>query len=154
MERERIISLFEKLYDGHPWIDVTLMPTLEKISAQQAATKVLPDCNSIWEITNHLVNWRENVLQRIQGKIVTTPSNNYIKPITDTSQKAWSKTLEGLESTQKEWVRVLRKFSVEDFGTEYPTNGMTYYEHIHGIVQHDAYHLGQIVLLSKIAFKL
>jgi uncharacterized damage-inducible protein DinB len=27
---------------------------------------------------------------------------------------------------------------------------MTYYEHIQGIIQHDAYHLGQIVLLSKL----
>lgn len=153
MERDRIMSLFEKLYDGHPWIDVSLMPTLKKISARQAATKVLPDCNSIWEITNHLVSWRENVLRRIQGKIVTTPSDNYINPVTDTSQEAWSKTLEALERTQKEWVRVLCKFNVENFGREYPTNGMTYYEHIHGIVQHDAYHLGQIVLLSKIALK-
>jgi len=38
MEKERIISLFEKLYDGHPWIDVTIMATLQKISGQQAAT--------------------------------------------------------------------------------------------------------------------
>ena len=31
----------------------------------------------------------------------------------------------------------------------YPNNGMSYYEHIQGIIQHDAYHLGQIVLLAK-----
>ncbi len=151
MEKERIISLFEKLYDGHPWIDVSIMDTLQKISAQQAVAKVLPNCNSIWEITNHMISWRENVLQRVQGKVITTPSDNYIKPITDTSQEAWMKTLEELKKTQKEWIGFLRRFNVEDFGTEYQPNGMTYYEHIHGIIQHDAYHLGQIVLLSKLA---
>jgi hypothetical protein len=31
----------------------------------------------------------------------------------------------------------------------YKSNGMTYYEYIHGVIQHDAYHLGQIVLLAK-----
>ncbi|WP_235811010.1 DUF1572 domain-containing protein [Aequorivita aquimaris] len=36
-----------------------------------------------------------------------------------------------------------------DFEKEYPTNKHSYYKHIHGIIQHDAYHLGQIVLLAK-----
>src|SRR5680860_61922 len=146
MEKEKIISLFEKLYDGHPWIDVTIMATLQKISGQKAATKVLSNCNSIWEITNHMISWRENVLQRVQGKIITTPSDNYIKPIADTSQKAWMKTLEELKKTQKEWITFLKKFDEVDFQKQYPSNAMTYYEHIQGIIQHDAYHLGQIVL--------
>ena len=151
MENDRIIGLFENLYDGHPWIDVTIMATLNKITAQQAASKVLPNCNSIWEIVNHMASWRRNVLQRLQGKIMKTPTDNYVKPIVNTSQEAWIKTLEEFDKTQKDWIRFLEKFNVHDFGLEYATNGMTYYEHIHGILQHDAYHLGQIVLLSKLS---
>jgi len=98
-----------------------------------------------------MISWRENVLQRVQGKIITTPSDNYIKPIADTSQEAWMKTLEELKKTQKEWITFLKKFDEVDFQKQYPSNAMTYYEHIQGIIQHDAYHLGQIVLLSKLA---
>lgn len=151
MEKDRIIGLFKNLYHGHPWIDVTIMATTHKLTAQQAATKVLPNCNSIWEILNHMISWRGNVLQRLQGKILTTPTNNYIKPIVNTSQEAWLKTLEEFKQTQNEWISFLKKFNDEDFGTEYPPNGMNHYEHIHGIMQHDAYHLGQIVLLSKLS---
>ena len=46
----------------------------------------------------------------------------------------------------------LENFNESQFDKIYPSNKMTYYEHIHGILQHDAYHLGQIVLLSKLDF--
>lgn len=150
MEKERIIALFENLFNGDPWIDVTIMATLQKLSGSQAAAKVLPGCNSIWEIVNHMISWRKNVLQRIQGKILTTPSHNYFEMVDDTSQDAWLKTLETFQQTQKEWMDYLEKLNIEVLQTKYPSNGMTYFEHIHGILQHDAYHLGQIVLLSKL----
>lgn len=149
MENKRIAQLFEDLYDGAPWIDVTVVGTLRKLSAEQAAAKALPACNSIWEIVNHMIRWRENVFQRVQGKIITTPANNYIEPVADPSPEAWLKTLETFQQTQTDWLRFLQNFADDNFQSIYPPNGMTYYEHIHGLLQHDAYHLGQIVLLSK-----
>lgn len=149
MENKRIAHLFEDLYDGAPWIDVTVVDTLRKLSAEQAAAKAIPACNSIWEIVNHMIRWRENVLQRLQGKIITTPANNYIKPLADPSPEAWLQALEAFQHTQTDWLRFLRTFDEDNFQRIYPPNSMTYYEHIHGLLQHDAYHLGQIVLLSK-----
>jgi hypothetical protein len=46
-------------------------------------------------------------------------------------------------------MKLLKKFKRKDLEKNYSSNGMSYYEHIQGIVQHDAYHLGQIVLLAK-----
>jgi hypothetical protein len=45
----------------------------------------------------------------------------------------------------------LKSFPQAAFETVYPPNQMTWYEHIQGMLQHDAYHLGQIVLLAKAA---
>ncbi len=148
-ETERIIKLFEDLYDGSPWIDVTLIGTLENVSAEQAMQRPLPGRNSIWEILNHLISWRLNVLQRVQGKVIKTPDNNYIAVIEDSSPAAWANTIQRLKDSQQHWVDFLKTFREEDFTKIYPNNSMTYYEHIHGIIQHDAYHLGQIVILAK-----
>lgn len=148
-ESQRIQTLFTDLYHGHPWLDVTLHDTLSRITAAQAAQRPVSDGNTIWEITNHLIAWRENVLKRVQGEVIPTPSNNYIEKITDPSDEAWEQTKETLEKTQKEWLYFLNTFTETDFGKEYPVNQLTYYQHIHGIIQHDAYHLGQIVLLAK-----
>ncbi len=88
-------------------------------------------------------------MQRVQGEIIKTPENNYFAPIQDTSETAWSEALNKLEKTQQQWIDFMKEFKEEDFDKIYSGNNMSYYEHIHGIIQHDAYHLGQIVLLTK-----
>lgn len=150
-ESRRIQKLFTDAYNGDPWLDVTLMATLNSLTSVEAAKRILPNCNTIWEITNHIISWRENVLKRIQGEIIQTPQHNYIIPISDTSETAWQQTLLNLKVSQEKWIEYLKTFEEENFNKEYPTNKMTYYEHIHGILHHDAYHLGQIVLLAKLS---
>lgn len=148
-ESQRISGLFSNLYNGEPWIDITLTDSLHAISHQKAAQKYR-DCNSIWEIVNHIIAWRENVLQRVQGKVISTPNHNYFQPVPDISEEAWKTTLQNLELSQQKWISFLEDFNETDFDAIYPNNNMNHYEHIHGIIQHDAYHLGQITLLSKL----
>ncbi|MEO8151044.1 MAG: DinB family protein [Bacteroidia bacterium] len=148
-ETERISKLMGDSYNGNPWIEVTLLGTLKTISAKQAAKKIAPHWNSIWEIVNHIISWRLNLLQRVQGKVINTPADNYFTAITDTSEIAWQDTLKRLEDSQQQWISFLEEFNEEEFEKVYPKNNLTYYEHIHAIISHDAYHLGQIVLLAK-----
>lgn len=148
-EIKRTLGLFQKLYDGSPWIDINLSSVLKNVSAEQASKRVFKNCNTIWEITNHLIGWRLNVLKRVQDKIAASPDNNYFEPVADTSEKNWANTLKRFSDTQKEWTEFLNKADSDIFEKVYSSNNMTYYEHIHGIIQHDAYHLGQIVLLVK-----
>lgn len=148
-ETKRTEKLFEDIYDGEPWIGVSLFDTLKDISAAQASQKIFPHWNSIWEIVNHMISWRLTVLQRVHGEVILTPEDNYIEGITDTSGTAWKETMKRLEDSQQQWIKFLKKFRQKDFDNIYLHNGLSYYEHIHGIMQHDAYHLGQIVMLAK-----
>ncbi len=148
-EKSRIISLYEKLYSGEPWIDVNLFDTLSNITAEQASKKI-HNCNTIWEIVVHMIAWRENVLRRLQGEVITTPANNYFSAVTDTSDEDWEKTLRLLERSQQNWLSFLKDYDMKMINVQYPANQMTHHEHIQGILQHDCYHLGQIVLLLKL----
>ena len=85
-ETERIIKSFEYLYDGEPWLGVNIVGTLEIITAGQAGKKIADNHNSIWEITNHMISWRLNVLERVKGKTMVSPDNNYIEPVIDKSE--------------------------------------------------------------------
>lgn len=147
-ENELIIKLFDDLYDGNPWIDVNIAGTLKNVSPELAATKA-GERNSIWEIVNHLIDWRLNVLQRVQGEQIITPADNYFEPVNDISQDAWEATLERLDDSQLKWTNFLRECNAADLEKTYMPNKMSYDDHIHGIIQHDAYHLGQITLLAK-----
>ena len=105
--------------------------TLKDITAEQAYRKINPNLNTIWEIVNHLIQWRKNILRRVQGETIITPDHNYFVPVIDPSEVAWAQSLQTLAKS-------------------HPNNNHTYYEHIHGIIQHDVYHLGQIVILKKL----
>ena len=148
-ETARIKKMFEDLYAGQPWIDVTILDTLKNLDAQKAAKKIASDWNSIWEILNHVIDWRVTVLQRVQGRTVPSPENNFFKPVEDVSEEAWQTTLRKLEDSQHQWTAYLDEFNEDEFEQVYAANNLSSYEHIHGILQHDAYHLGQIVMLAK-----
>ena len=149
-ETHRISYLLDQLYHGHAWIDVNIIDTLKKVTGKQAATKILPNCNSIWEITNHLIGWRENILQRIQGKPAPSPEDNYFSAIKDHSEEAWMATLNKLDRSQRDWLDLLDKLDPGNLDIIFPPGVFDGYALAHGILQHDAYHLGQIVLLAKL----
>lgn len=149
-ESKRISNLYQSIYNGNPWLEVTLEHTLKDVSANQAYEKINPNLNTIWEIVNHLIQWRRNILRRVQGEIVTTPDHNYFVPVLDSSEAAWEQSLQSLAKSQELWSAFFENFNDADLAKIYPNNEHTYYEHIHGIIQHDVYHLGQIVILKKL----
>ena len=152
METQRLKQEFSQLYNGDPWIDVTLKQTLHEISAEKAFKKIAEGRNSIWQILNHIIEWRRMILKRLSGTIVPVPEDNFIRKIKDPSEEAWQRTLQDLEETQQEWLLFFDGLKDEDLEKTYPGNGQRFYYLIQGIIQHDAYHLGQIVLLSKLQY--
>ncbi|PTS98583.1 DinB family protein [Flavobacterium sp. HMWF030] len=149
-ENKRISNLYQSVYNGEPWLEVTLAKTLKDVSAEQAYRKINPKLNTIWEIVNHLIQWRRNILRRVQGETIITPDHNYFVPVIDPSEAAWEQSLQNLEKSQESWNAFFVDFSDADLDKIYANNNHTYYEHLHGIIQHDVYHLGQIVILKKL----
>ncbi|MEO6732623.1 MAG: DinB family protein [Ferruginibacter sp.] len=148
-ETNRIEELIEDIYDGEPWLDVTLAGTLKNISASDAAKKVALHWNSIWEIVVHIIAWRQTQLKRVQGNFIPSPPDNYFEPVQDQSELAWQNMLKQLKDSQQQWLDFLQKMNDDDLNKTYAGNHASYYKNIHGLIQHDAYHLGQIVLLAK-----
>jgi uncharacterized damage-inducible protein DinB len=147
-ETKRIVHLFEELYAGHPWIDLTLSETLQNISAAQAKRHPFPKSHSIWEIVNHLLAWRNLLLSRVKGNLIEVPDSNFFETVTDTSVAAWKATLKKFDDSQKEWMKFLSQLENEALSEKFPS-GFTRYDLVHAVLHHDVYHLGQIVLLMK-----
>ncbi|MCX6151103.1 MAG: DinB family protein [Ignavibacteriales bacterium] len=149
-EFKRISKIFSNLYNGSSWIEVTILGTLKSISSEKAFTKPVNGLNSIWEIVNHVVSWRETVLKRLKGEQKIFPDNNYFETVTDNSNQAWQQTLDRFEKSNLEWVGFFTEINDSTFAKQYDKVEYSFFELIMGILQHDTYHLGQIVLLKKI----
>lgn len=144
----RIKKLLSDHYKGVPWIDITIMGTLKSISAKQAAAK-MGELNSIWQIVNHMISWREALIARVKDKPVAYPDDNYIAEIIITTPKAWKDTLKKFEKSQKNIISFLNRSKEPLLEKISPTSGYSYYELVLAILQHDTYHIGQIVLMRK-----
>ena len=151
-QSQHIKKLFFDLYDGNPWTAIKLTDLLSGISAEQAALRPIKNANTIWQLVQHCVGWRENVLRKIQGDFFKSPEDNYLSNPPDTSPEAWSQLLSRLEKSETDWENYLENLNDETLNKGYAPskNEWTNYEVIQGILHHDNYHFGQISMLKKL----
>jgi uncharacterized damage-inducible protein DinB len=155
-EIARIVDQLEREHAGDPWHGSPLSAILDGVTWQQAASKPLADAHSIWELVLHMTGWKNETRRRLSGAPAGEPENGDWPAVGQTSAERWTEAVEHLELAHRLLVSAVKDFPEADLYV--PTNdarnrelgvGVTYYELLHGIVQHDAYHAGQIAILKK-----
>jgi uncharacterized damage-inducible protein DinB len=151
-EIERIEDQLRRAFEGGAWHGPALQEVLAGVTAERAAARPLANAHSIWEIVLHLTAWDAVVRRRLEGERVATPTEVDWPPPTDTSDAAWSKTLERLKTNHTELRRAIS--SLDDSRLDDMLPGVDHqwpvYVTIHGSIQHYLYHAGQIALLKKL----
>jgi uncharacterized damage-inducible protein DinB len=149
-EVERIVDQLRRAFEGNAWHGLALWEILTDVTSQQAVNKPLSGAHSIWEIVNHIIVWESVVLRRIKGEIIggLSPEQDW-PPVSDSSESAWQKTLDSLERGNRQLRETIS--GLTDDRLKETVLGQTYsiYHMLHGVVQHDLYHAGQIAVLKK-----
>jgi uncharacterized damage-inducible protein DinB len=150
-ETERIEDQLRRAFEGEAWHGPSVQEVLAGVSAGQAAMRPLDNAHSIWEIVLHLSAWDGVVRRRLEGERVDTPAEVDWPPVTDTSEAAWSETLEQLKSNHAELRRTISRLDDSRLDELLPGVNKKWpaYVTIHGSIQHYLYHAGQIALLKK-----
>jgi uncharacterized damage-inducible protein DinB len=148
-EIERITRQLEKAFGKQPWYGTSVMGILKQVDPSIVHRKLGP--HSIVILLQHMVAWRKYVIAKLGGDDsfeVTDEMNFYEPPATN---KSWSDALASLEKSQRDLVGAMAKFPNERLDELVPKASYkyTWYTLLHGIIQHDVYHLGQIALLRK-----
>ncbi len=154
-EIERIIDELQREHTGEPWHGSPLRQILKGLAAADAAARPVADGHSIWELVLHMTGWKNEVRKRLSGAPASDPEGGDWPPAGDTTDDRWRQALAALERAHTELVAAIRQ--VPESKLPEPTNdpraaggtGVSYYVLLHGIVQHDVYHAGQIALLKK-----
>src|SRR5579872_609387 len=145
-ESERIADQIHRSYHGTAWHGPALKEVLTGITHETAAAKPIPAAHSIWELVNHLHAWIAEANATLRGKrYESLQGDRDWPPVTETSPQAWDHTLAALEDAQRALHDATHSFPPEKLGE----GDRSYYALLHGIVQHNAYHAGQIQLLKK-----
>ena len=149
-EKNRILKTLSDLYDGQPWTDISILQIIKDITATQAAAKPLSGMHSIWEYLNHMIHWRTRISRVILGQPAERKDDPLdFAPIVDSSEESWELMLKTLQSCQEELVKAVSGVVDDKLETVDERFKATYYELIQGVIQHDAYHLGQAIIVKK-----
>jgi uncharacterized damage-inducible protein DinB len=155
-EIARIVDQLEREHGGDPWHGSPLAAILEGISHTQAAAKPIAGGHSIWELVLHIAAWKNEVRHRLSGVVAGEPREGDWPEVGDPTPGHWVQARERLELAHRLLVSAVKDFPEPKLFT--PTNdkrhqnpglSQTYYELLHGLVQHDVYHSGQIAILKK-----
>ena len=113
-------------HDGPTWHGNALAESLVGIDAERAAARVIPEAHSVWEIVLHLTAWTREVTRRLEGDAHAALAT----AVARLPAERWSEPVGGERDAP--------------LGT-----GVSHAAMVAGLLQHDAYHGGQIGLLRK-----
>lgn len=148
-EIQRIQDQLKHAFEGGAWHNPSVKEALSGVTAQQAASKPIPNAHSIWEITLHIAGWVGAIKQRLEGNWVDEPPEGDWPAVKDTTEAAWKTTLELLEKNHRELQKTISRFSDSDLDKQVAEGKATVYVILHVLIQHDLYHAGQISILRK-----
>ncbi len=149
------VELYNSVF-GDPWHGICLKDILESISFEQVNKKSIPSAHNIIELILHLDAWTEEVLNRFNGNVSAEPlMGDWPAPLFQTVEY-WQAVKQKLFADTNKLIAVIKKFPEDrldeinggernaQLGTGFSFEGL-----IIGLVQHNAYHSGQIALLNK-----
>lgn len=141
---------------GPAWHGAALSENLSGIDAQQAASRPLPDAHSIWEIVLHIISWTREVTRRLEGAQPAQPVEADWPPVGSVSEEGWTGVRQALGQAHTALAAAVNRFPEGRWGErvggerDAPLGtGVSYAAMVAGLLQHDAYHGGQIGLLRK-----
>jgi uncharacterized damage-inducible protein DinB len=148
-EGARIADQLRRAFDGSAWHGPGLLELLEDVDAATAAAKPLPKVHSIWELVLHIAVWDDAARRRLGGnKWQPTGLANF--PLVSTpAEAAWRKAMAATKRTHDVLVETVATLPASRLGDRVPGKRYDFYHMLHGIVQHELYHAGQIAILKK-----
>lgn len=149
-EVERIVDQLKRAFEGEAWHGPSVLATIENITAQQAAARAFDGAHSIWELVLHIAAWESAVLRRLHGDRAQLPTEEDWPAVVATSNEAWEDAIQELKQGHADLRATIAGLDESRLDEPIIEGLSSVYVTLHGIVQHDLYHAGQIAILKKV----
>jgi len=153
---EGLADLVRRAQEGDAWHGSSVGELVEGLSAVEAAARPVHGAHSIWEIVLHLTSWRREVARRLTTGVLAPPEAGDWPAVPAVGDRAWAEAIAGLAASTGVVRDALATFPRERLGERAGEardqalgSGFTWGGMVLGLVQHDAYHGGQIGILKR-----
>jgi uncharacterized damage-inducible protein DinB len=151
-EAARIADQLRRAFDGGAWHGPALLELLEDMDAARAAARPLPDVHSIWELVLHIAVWDAVACRRLSGEKCQPTGTANFPPVAKPTAAAWRKAVGEARRTHAVLVKTVATLPGSRLHDRVPGKRYDFYHLLHGVVQHELYHSGQIAILKKACF--
>jgi uncharacterized damage-inducible protein DinB len=151
-EVDNIVDQLERAFEGDAWHGQSMSEILSSVTAAEASAHPIAQAHSIWEIVLHSTAWQRAVRERLQGKpIASLPDAEDWPMVENDSEQAWSEAISRLRAEYEALQKEALRWKNRDLGEITEGQRFTVYQMLHGVIQHNLYHAGQIAILKKAA---
>lgn len=147
-----IITTLQNTLDGEPWYGRSVVALLEEIDDSTAYKKPNSNSHSLADLLYHIITWAEFTLKRLEGD--KEKDDRYFgavdwRPI-DPKVHTWQAGIKQFNELNKQIIDILQT-KHDSFLKEI----VDYREYnfrflLHGYIQHNIYHIGQVAYLKKL----
>ena len=157
-QRTFLIDQLERAHAGDPWHGSSRAVLVADVTADEARRRPGSAVHSIWELVLHMTAWTREVTRRLHGGKAADPEmGDWPALPAAPDDRAWRAALAALDEAHvalRDTVRELDSIRlaapVGDERNAALGTGVTFAQTINGLVQHDAYHSGQIAIVKKL----
>lgn len=152
-----IANAVRQMLEGPAWHGPSVCEAIEGVSAEEAAARIVPGVHTIYELVHHMAAWAGEVERRFRGMAPGEPPDGEFPPEgTEVSEETWSALRERITDRHTSLMEAVRSFPGSRLDDQLGEllnaplgTGFTFRQIAQGLIEHDAYHAGQIVLLRR-----
>src|SRR5882672_1976959 len=148
IEIERILDQLKRTYEGNAWHGPSVREALAGVTAPQAHARPLANAHSIWELVQHIAVWEDVGKRRLEGDRaqidISSPAD--WPPPDAQDEAAWEQAKAALERGHEALREAIARVPESRLDEAIFEGMSTVYVTLHGVIQHDIYHAGQIAM--------
>jgi uncharacterized damage-inducible protein DinB len=150
-EVERILEQLRRSHEGGAWHGPSLLEVVDGVDAATASRRSVDGAHTILDICLHVAAWEKEAIARLEGRgREDLPKEEDWPAGSGTGNtNEWEEAVESLESGHRSLAAAIRTLDDERLHDAVPGRPGDVYSLLHGIVQHNLYHAGQIAILKK-----
>lgn len=146
---ERLAAELRRAWTGEPWHGPSAAAVLARLTATQAASRRVRGSHTPWELVLHLTTWVEVPLRRLEDPSYASADTDDFPAAAAADDAQWQHDVARLGRAVETLADRVAAWG--DLALEQPVGarGYSYTRMVDGVVQHLAYHAGQVALLAR-----
>ena len=149
-EVNRILDQYDRAMSGDAWHGDPVWTILEGVTPEQAAIRAGSNSHNIWELVSHMTFWETEVYRRMKHLPARSPDKLNFPTVPEVTSENWNNTLQEFRESNRDFRSALSQLADSQLDQPLPCRDKSAYVEMHGVIQHNLYHAGQIALLRKI----